>query len=92
MAVTDLRTLNHALRKIVLSRWTKDEIMEFVAVRMPAPIFDQLSREVMAEVPTTEATVKIRPYAAGSYFTFEGIKYERVDGDYWSIRADTGKR
>jgi len=87
MAAKDLQMIAHALRNIALSRWTDNDIMKHVVVRLPAPIFDRLVMDVKAEMPAITAAVEDSDLRGGNEFTFGGIKYERVDGRYWSVNA-----
>lgn len=83
MAIDELGEITYGLRNIVLSRWTDSKILDYVVVKIPAPVFDRLVVDIKAEMPT--ATLGYDLAGAGSSFTFAGIKFERVDGQYWSV-------
>ncbi|MCS3725451.1 hypothetical protein [Bradyrhizobium betae] len=84
-ATSDLRTITHALRHLCLSRWTEENITDHVAVKLPAPIFDRLSTELQQEMPALELQAGGIELRALGHLTFGGIKFERVDGAYWSV-------
>lgn len=88
-ATTELSVISGALRKACLSRWTQDGIVNHVVVNLPAPIFDTILRETRHEVsfgraPGQEDTDGI------SWFKFAGIKYQRIDGVYWTVNSGPG--
>lgn len=85
MAVEDLQMIAYSLRNIALSRWTDDDIMKHVSIKLPAPIFDRLVMDVKAEMPAITAAVELGDLIGTNQFTFGGIKYERLDGQYWSL-------
>lgn len=85
MAIDELRKLNHALRRVVLSRWTDDKIMDHVAIKLPAPIFDRLSLDLRAEIPAVTADPS--HFRGRDHFEFEGVRYERLPGAYWQVSA-----
>lgn len=83
MAIEELGEITYGLRNIVLSRWTDNKIMDYVVVKLPAPVFDRLVLDIKAEIPS--ATMGYDLSGAGNSFAFAGIKFERVDGQYWSV-------
>ena len=85
MAVKELEIITHTIRGLVLSRWTQNDIMDHVSVKLPAPIFDHLLMEMKADIPLTTAPDLTK---VNDHFTFGGIKFERVHGRYWSIPDD----
>lgn len=85
MAVKELEMVAYGLRNIALSRWTDSKIMNHIAVKLPAPIFDRLVMDLKAEMPSTTAALGYDVTRAGDGFTFAGVKFQRVDGQHWSV-------
>lgn len=88
-AITELHVISQALRIACHKRWSDDNITNHVAVRLPAPIFDAISREVQHGLAYPEQKDTNFKSAVTS-FTFEGIKFERIDGVHWSVRTGPG--
>lgn len=87
-AVSELETIRHALRRLCLTRWTNNSIIDHITVKLPAPIFDRLGVELQQELTMVEATERGLRADDGKHFTFGGIKFERLDGIYWSVSAN----
>lgn len=84
-ALKELAEVTGHLRDMVMERWTDSDILDHVVVKLPAPIFDKMSHELKAETINPFRPDEHHLGGRGGHFMFNGIKFERVDGRYWSI-------
>lgn len=84
MSVSDqMLQISGLLVDIVRDRWVDDDILEHVEVRLPAPVFDRLSMDLKRDLCLVSGPPDFR--SGGGYFECGGIKYRRIDGQYWSV-------
>lgn len=85
MAMKEMEQLSSLLRGLVLERWTDNDIMEHVEVKLPAPVFDRLVMDLKREMPSTTADLGYDIAGLGDSFTFGAVKFRRVHGVSWSL-------
>lgn len=87
MALDELAEITGRIRDLVMMRWTDSDILDHVVIKLPAPIFDKMHIELKAETINPFRADECHLGGRGDHFMFNGIKFERVDGRYWSVSA-----
>lgn len=87
MAMKELTEITGHIRNLVLMRWADGDILDHVVIKLPAPIFDKVSVELKADTINPFGPDDHYLGGRGGHFKFNGIKFERVDGHYWSVSA-----
>jgi len=87
MTLKELTEITEHVRWLVLMRWTDSDILDHVVIKLPAPIFDIVSADLKADTINKFRPDEHHLGGTGNHFMFNGIKFERVDGHYWSVSA-----
>jgi hypothetical protein len=90
MTSTELRVINHYLTRLLVRRWSSDKVLGHVSIELPAPIFDVVHRDLLADVHLLNDSVQLTRKDNRTIFVFEGVTYKRVDGTYWKVDANEG--
>lgn len=85
--LNELVKVTESIRHLVLMRWTNSDILDHVVVKLPAPIFDKMYEELKSETINPFREDKHYIGGRGSHLMFNGIKFERIDGRYWSVNV-----
>lgn len=78
-AYEHMHEITSLLRDIALSRWVNDDILRYVEIKLPEPIYRHLCADLTAE------TYVVPLHPEGDSFTFGGIRVSCVPGEYWRL-------